>query len=175
MTLWARRPGNTFFLRLFGDFRPRGLGTPVYGGSNRKFRGGFGECTLVPVFGTVVPVFVPSFPVFGTVVQIFVPSFRFFRHRGTPLSLLSLSLSLSSLSLSLSPLSLSLFLFSSLPFPLEPFGTTPPPFANPRNTPKCWTLRSQSVCVCVRHAKACSHPFFLEAHAAAPARHPPDL
>ena len=35
LTLRARRPRNAF-LRLFGDFRPRGPRTPVYGGSNRN-------------------------------------------------------------------------------------------------------------------------------------------
>ena len=69
LTLRAGRPGNTF-MRFFGDkLRPEGLGTPVYGGSNRKpttdsllcgllplgnekFLSGVGWCTvsLLPVY-----------------------------------------------------------------------------------------------------------------------------
>ena len=39
--------------------------------------GGFGECTLVPGFGTVARVFLYPFLAFGTVIPFFVPSFRF--------------------------------------------------------------------------------------------------
>ena len=44
-------------------------------------KGGFRERALVPVFGTVVPIFCTLVPVCGAVVLFFVPSFRFWGSR----------------------------------------------------------------------------------------------